>query len=115
MTNSSVEDLVRAARQAVREVDVAAAKAMIADGALVIDVREPAENSEAAAKQSVHVPRGVLEMQLPGLLPDADHPIYLHCASGGRAALAAEQLQRLGYRKVTAISCPLDKVLAELG
>ena len=36
--------------------------------------------------------------------------IYLHCASGGRAALAAEQLQRIGYKNVKAISCGHDEV-----
>ena len=42
--------------------------------------------------------------------PDADMEIYLHCASGGRAALAAEQLQRIGYTNVKAISCQHNDV-----
>ena len=40
----------------------------------------------------------------------AERPIYLHCATGGRATLAAEQLQRIGYNKVTVISCKAENV-----
>ncbi len=54
---------------------------------------------------SVNFPRGLLEMKMLEHCQDADTPIYVHCASGARATLAAEQLQRLGYSKVSAISC----------
>jgi phage shock protein E len=69
----------------------------------LIDVREPAEHAAASVAGSVNIPRGVLEMKLPELYPDPATPIYLHCASGGRARLSAEQLKRIGYTNVTAI------------
>jgi len=48
------------------------------------------------------------------IAPGASTPIYLHCATGGRACLAVEQLTRLGYQNVTAISCPIDSVCMAL-
>ena len=80
------------------------------DNGILIDVREPAEFAEKALKGVVNIPRGLLEMKMVELYPDAELPIYIHCATGGRATFAAEQLVRLGYQQVYAITCPLDKV-----
>ena len=80
---------------------------------LVIDVREPEEAAQRPIGGSLNIPRGVLEMRLSSQHGDADLPIYLHCATGARATLAAEQLQRIGYRRVTVIGCPID-TLADL-
>ena len=79
-------------------------------GGTVIDVREPGEAQAKPAAESLNIPRGVLEMMVLEKFQDADHPINLHCASGARATLAAEQLTRLGYRDVTVISCGIDAV-----
>jgi len=80
------------------------------DNGILLDVREPAEFSQKALKGAVNIPRGLLEMKMVELYPDAELPIYIHCATGGRATFAAEQLVRLGYQHVYAITCPLDKV-----
>lgn len=77
---------------------------------VVIDVRESGEVSDKPTPKSISVPRGVLEMKILQLYPDAETPLYVHCATGARATLAAEQLQRLGYRQVAMISCDLDTV-----
>ena len=74
----------------------------------IIDVREPMELEASPAPQSINIPRGVLEMKVLDLIPEAEHPIYLHCATGARATLAAEQLKRLGYTRVTVITCPVE-------
>lgn len=81
------------------------------DSGILIDVREPAEFAQKALKGAVNIPRGLIEMKMVELYPDAMLPIYIHCATGGRAVFAAEQLMRLGYQHVYAITCPLDKVL----
>ena len=65
---------------------------------------------QKSAAKSYNIPRGVLEMKITEVCPDANAPIYLHCASGGRARLAAEQLLRMGYLRVAAISCNIDDV-----
>ena len=72
---------------------------------LLIDVREPGEAEALPNPAAVNVPRGLLEFQVPPMAPTPERPIYLHCASGGRARLGAEQLARLGYANVTVIGC----------
>ena len=79
---------------------------------VLIDVREPAETAQQVVNGAVSIPRGVLEMKMMTLYPDADQAIFIHCASGVRACLAAEQLVRLGYNNVWAITCKLDEVCA---
>lgn len=107
----TIPDLIKLASENVKKVDSAQAKAEIAqNNGLLIDVREPAEHAIKNAVGAINIPRGVLEMKLVEIEKDADRPIYLHCATGGRATLAAEQLQRVGYNKVTVISCKADSV-----
>jgi phage shock protein E len=77
---------------------------------LLLDVRETTEVSDRQTSSSVNIPRGVLEMNILTSYPNPDIPIYIHCATGAKASLAAEQLQRVGYRKVTVITCDLETV-----
>ncbi|MBA6291068.1 rhodanese-like domain-containing protein [Colwellia sp. MB3u-70] len=104
----SVPELVA---QAKNSVDcVSAAQAFTHKNATFIDVREPAETAASPVTNSINIPRGVLEMNIAKYCTNADMEIYLHCASGGRATLAAEQLQRIGYNNVKAISCDHNNV-----
>jgi len=92
---------------------VTASQAMVqckAGEALVIDVREPSEFAQKSAENTINIPRGLLEMQMLNRYPDAKLAIFIHCASGVRATFAAEQLKRVGYENVSAISCDLDAV-----
>jgi rhodanese-related sulfurtransferase len=92
---------------------ISASKALIKCQELsgvIIDVREPDEVNSKVAAGTVNVPRGVLEMKIPMLYPDANQAIFIHCASGVRAIFSAEQLQRLGYKNVWAITCAIDDV-----
>ncbi len=104
-------EIVAEARQQLRCVDAETAIAEIRknDGT-ILDVREPIEVSNLAAPHSVNIPRGILEMKVGEVITDADHPIYGHCATGGRATMAAEQLVRMGYTRVSVITCPIDVV-----
>lgn len=77
---------------------------------VIIDVREAAEVSDRPTPLSVSIPRGVLEMKAATLYPDPHEAIYVHCASGARATLAAEQLVRLGYTQVSIITCDIASV-----
>lgn len=81
---------------------------------VVIDVREPAECEADPVADSVAIPRGLLEMKALEMFPDPATPIYIHCASGARAQLAAEQLTKMGYNNVTAITCKLPDVKTAL-
>jgi phage shock protein E len=107
----TVPELLTEARKNLRLLDAVAAMAECTDkGGTVIDVREPGEAQAKPAAESLNIPRGVLEMMALEKFQDANHSIYLHCASGARATLAAEQLARLGYADVTVISCGIDAV-----
>lgn len=106
-------ELVAEARARIREVspvDLAAERGHAA----LIDVREPAEFEAGHIPGSVNIPRGVLEFQVVGhpalaCLTDAslsrrERPIVLVCRTGGRAALAADNLQRMGFSDVRSIA-----------
>ena len=80
---------------------------MVANGAVIIDVRDSAEVAASGkAAGALHIPRGSLEFKADLSAPTAekslafDKPVILHCASGGRAALAGKLLKDMGYQKV---------------
>lgn len=77
---------------------------------IIIDVREPSEVQESAVKGSINIPRGLLEMKMLTLYPNANLPLYIHCATGARATFSAEQLKRIGYNNVKIITCDLNTI-----
>lgn len=68
-----------------------------------VDVREPAESEKEPTPGSLNFPRGVLEMKMLEKFQDEATQVYLHCASGVRARLAAEQLMQMGYLNISVI------------
>jgi phage shock protein E len=107
----TVPEIVAEARVGLRCVDAATALSEMKDNdGTIVDVRELVEVNNLAAPQSLHIPRGILEMKIAEVIPDENHPVYLHCASGGRATLAAQQLQNMGYTQVTVVTCPINIV-----
>ena len=111
MSTSSItaSDLVAEARAAIRETSPSGFHAAPGD-AVVIDVREPAEFETGHIPGSINIPRGVLEFQVDAhpavanvsdpALSHKERPIVLVCRTGGRAALSALSLQRLGFADV---------------
>jgi molybdopterin/thiamine biosynthesis adenylyltransferase/rhodanese-related sulfurtransferase len=97
---ATFRDLLAAAKSEIVEVDTDDAAARIADGALVLDVREPDEYDEGALPDAVHIPRGHLEAQVEGRLLDKSAPVVVYCAGGVRSAFAAKTLAELGYTDV---------------
>jgi sulfur-carrier protein adenylyltransferase/sulfurtransferase len=73
-------------------------------GVVLIDVREQDEVDQGAIAGATHIPRGFLELKIEGRFADRDTPIVTYCAGGVRSLLAAESLQRLGYRNVRSMS-----------
>jgi rhodanese-related sulfurtransferase len=65
-----------------------------------IDVREDREYEVDHAAGARHLGRGILERDIEALIPDHDADIVLYCGGGFRSALAAESLQKMGYRRV---------------
>ena len=103
----TAKSLLDAANAAVPKISGQEAQDMVAKGALLLDVRDGTEVAATGkAAGAVHIPRGVLEFKADLSMPTTDKnfaldkPIILHCASGGRAALAGKLLKDMGYEKV---------------
>ncbi|HXW35173.1 MAG TPA: molybdopterin-synthase adenylyltransferase MoeB [Acidimicrobiales bacterium] len=69
----------------------------------LLDVREPDEYEQGALPDAVHLPRGQLEMQIEGKIPDKSAPLVVYCAAGVRSAFAAKTLGELGYTDVASM------------
>ena len=79
-------------------VDVTQALAMIAEGAFLLDVREPEEWVTGHAPEAVHVPMGAVGTSIDRL--PGDRTIVCVCRSGARSAAVAEALAGAGYDAV---------------
>jgi molybdopterin/thiamine biosynthesis adenylyltransferase/rhodanese-related sulfurtransferase len=106
---ASFRDLLKAAKAQIVEVDPAGAEQRLADGALLLDVREPDEYEQGAVPGSLHIPRGHLEAQIEARVGDRDRPIVVMCAGGVRSAFAAKTLQELGYTDVVSMDGGFNK------
>ena len=71
---------------------------LLARGAILIDVRSPAEYAGAHAPGSVNMPLNNLTERLTEL--PSSVPLVLACASGTRSAMAARQLQKMGFKEI---------------
>lgn len=101
---SRYQTLLQEVKARIREINI---EQLSRDGAalgLLIDTREPAEWAAGRIPGATLVPRGVLEGKIEDLAPDLEQPIVLYCASGGRSALAAESLLRMGCRNVVSVA-----------
>ncbi|MHB1497525.1 MAG: molybdopterin-synthase adenylyltransferase MoeB [Acidimicrobiales bacterium] len=98
-------DLLSSARSRIVEVSPAeAAERLKTPGAVALDVREADEFEQGALRGAVHIPRGFLEMQAAGRLPERHVPVIVYCAGGVRSALAADTLSQLGYTDVVSVA-----------
>jgi molybdopterin/thiamine biosynthesis adenylyltransferase/rhodanese-related sulfurtransferase len=100
---ATFRDLLAAAKAEITEVDTETAAQHIAEGAIVLDVREPDEYQEGALDGAIHIPRGHLEAQIEGRVIDKDARIVAYCAGGIRSAFAAKTLAELGYSDVSSM------------
>jgi len=99
------EDIVREAKNKITEISPADAANKVESGAAgLIDVREKEEWDEARIPKAIHVSRGRLEGEIEDKVSDPNASIIVHCGGGGRSALAAETLQRMGYKNVMSLS-----------
>jgi len=98
----SFRDLLNAAKAVVTEIEPDEAARRL-DSALFLDVREPDEYEQGAITGAIHLPRGNLELQVEGKLPDKDAPIVVYCAGGVRSAFAAQTMAQLGYTNVSSL------------
>ncbi len=101
---STFKELIRQVKSEVREVDVASARARVAQGAALLDVREADEFAQGHVPGAVFIPRGFLEQRVEERLPDKDAELIVYCAGGTRSTLAARTLAELGYTRVVSLA-----------
>ncbi|HEX5708159.1 MAG TPA: rhodanese-like domain-containing protein [Pyrinomonadaceae bacterium] len=92
--------IVEDAKTRVSEVSVEEARERVARGARLVDVREDNEWEAGRASGAEHMGRGVIERDVETEVPDKETELILYCGGGYRSALAADNLQRMGYRRV---------------
>lgn len=98
------EKLVHDIRRNIKEIPVTEALERIKNGAALIDVREDNEFAAEHAAQAEHIGRGVIERDIVHLHPEKDEELILYCGGGYRSALAADNLQKMGYTNVFSMS-----------
>lgn len=100
------EALVDAVRPYVREVDAVTLAGRLRDGTapVVVDVREDHEWLAGRIPGAVHLGRGILERDAEATWPDPGTELVLYCGGGFRSALAARQLQLMGYTNVWSLA-----------
>jgi len=94
------EKLVNDIRRNIKEIPVRETLERIGNGATLIDVREDNEWDLEHAKGAEHIGRGVLERDIVWKHPAKTEELILYCGGGYRSALAADNLQKMGYTNV---------------
>jgi len=90
--------------QASEGVEVKQAQAMVSQGALLLDVREPGEYAEVHASNALLIPLGQLDTRMTEIAAYKDKPIAVICRSGRRSAKAVALLQQAGYSQVSNVA-----------
>jgi rhodanese-related sulfurtransferase len=93
--------LVESVRPNVREITV---EELAGSSHLLIDVREESEFAAGHAKDARHMGRGVIERDIEKTVADKNVKLVLYCGGGFRSALAADNLQKMGYTNVWSLA-----------
>jgi rhodanese-related sulfurtransferase len=94
--------IVNDAKSRVRELTVEDVKAKLdrGDKFLLVDVREESEWNKDHLPGAIHLGKGIIERDIDGRVPDTTTEVVLYCGGGYRSALAADNLQKMGYGNV---------------
>lgn len=94
--------IVQDAKTRVRELTVDEVKAKMDGGDQfhLIDVREESEFAKEHIPGAIHLGKGIIERDIEQHFPDPNTPLILYCGGGFRSALAADNLQKMGYTNV---------------
>ena len=94
--------LVNESKKKVKETNVADVKRRMESGEklLLVDVREDNEWANGHIPGAIHLGKGIIERDIEQQVPDASTRLILYCGGGFRSALAADNLQKMGYSNV---------------
>ena len=111
----TAHDLVAEAKSCTQEITLKDAEQAIRQADVLIDVREADEFAAGHLAGAVLIPRGLLEFKLSAMpaLASRDIQVVLYCKTSGRAALAAQTMQAMGYLNVQSIAGGFDAWMAE--
>ena len=94
--------IVEESRRRVHETSVDEVKGKLDRGEkfVLVDVREDNEWAKDHLPRAVHMGKGIIERDVEEKYPDLNTPLVLYCGGGFRSAMAADNLQKMGYRNV---------------
>jgi rhodanese-related sulfurtransferase len=98
-------DLVNDAKSRITQIDIEQYKKMVKDGEahLLIDVREESEWAAGHVKGATWLGKGIIERDIEKNAPDKETKLVLYCGGGFRSALAADNLQKMGYKNAISL------------
>jgi rhodanese-related sulfurtransferase len=94
--------IVNDAKSRVKETTVDEVKQKLDNGdkVLLVDVREESEFAKDHLPGAIHLGKGVIERDIEARVPDVKTSMILYCGGGFRSAMAADNLQKMGYANV---------------
>src|SRR6266699_1187145 len=94
--------IVDDAKKRVPETDVDTVKARMDRGEkfVLVDVREESEFAKDHLPGAIHLGKGIIERDIEARVPEPSTELVLYCGGGFRSALAADNLQKMGYKNV---------------
>ena len=94
--------IVDDAKTRIRETNIDEVKKKIdrGDKFLLVDVREESEFAKDHLPRAIHLGKGIIERDIEARVPDLNAEMVLYCGGGFRLALAADNLQKMGYKNV---------------
>jgi len=95
-------NLVKDAKKRIKEESFRETKKRLDSGEkfILVDTREDSEWARGHLPGAIHLCKGVIERDIEKIVPDKEAKVVLYCGGGFRSALAADNLQRMGYRNV---------------
>ena len=97
--------LVDDAKSRIRQIDIEGYKKMVAanEPHVLVDTREDSEWADGHVAGAMHLSKGIIERDIETKYPDKATELVLYCGGGFRSALAAVNLQRMGYTNVISL------------
>ena len=94
--------MVDDAKSRIHEISIDQVQAKLQGGEkfMLVDVREESEYAKDHLPGAIHLGKGIIERDIEERVPDPNTPMVLYCGGGFRSALAADNLQKMGFRNV---------------
>lgn len=104
--SEAFEYICEDAKSRIREISIEEVKSKLDNNEIFhfVDVREDNEWDKGHAAKAIHLGRGIIERDIEEIIPDKSAEIVLYCGGGYRSALAADNLQKMGYTNVLSMA-----------